>query len=203
MKRIITILSVIALFSTGVVFAANVNGIYKGFPIANVNINGVKIASDVPAILFDSRTLLPVRAVAESMNSVVQWDQKTQTAKLIKPAINMIFIGDIIEEEEGLTLKGAGSYFDTVGTDRWENFYVEIGPMENKTYEYRIAAYDPKGNVIGTSAVQSEVIDKYGLIAYIPVENMTYSIAGNYKFKFQVKFDGKFETLGETIAVVE
>lgn len=203
MKRILTVLIVITLLSTGVIFAANVNGIYKGFPVANVTLNGTKITSDVPAIIFDSRTLLPVRAVTEAVNSVVQWDQRTQTAIIIKPAINMIFVGNVAEAEEGLTLTGAGSYFNTVGTERWENLYVEIGPMDSKTYEYRVVVYDPKGNVVGSSAVESQVIDKRGLIAYIPVENMTYSIPGNYKFKFQIKFDGQFQSVGETVAVVE
>ncbi len=199
----IAALSVIAVLSTGIVFAASVNGDYKGFPITQVDINGVKVSTDVPGILFDSRTLLPVRAVAEAMNSVVRWDQKTMTAKIIKPTVNMIFAGDILEEEDGLTLKGAGAYFNTTGTGRWENMYVEIGPMENKAYEYRVAVYDPKGNVVGTSVVESHVIDKNGLIAYLPVENMTYSMPGDYKFKFQIKYDGKFETVGETVAVVE
>ncbi|MDD3168861.1 MAG: stalk domain-containing protein [Eubacteriales bacterium] len=203
MRRIITILFVIAILSTGVIFAANVNGLYKGFPIANVNLNGIKITSDVPAILFDSRTLLPVRSVTEAMNSVVQWDQKTQTATIIKPSINMIFVGDVIEEKEGLTIKGAGSYFNTTGSDRWENLYVEIGPMERRAYEYRIAVYDPKGGVVGTSAVETQMIDKRGLIAYIPVENMTYSLPGQYKFKFQIKYDREFQSVGETVAVVE
>jgi hypothetical protein len=205
MKRIITIISIAAILSTGVVFAAaSVSGNYKGFPIVNVTLNGIKINSDVPGINFDSRTLLPVRAIAEAMNSVIQWDQKTATAKIIKPTINMIFAGDITQESGGhITIKDAGSYFNTVGMDRWENLYVEIGPMESKTYDYRVIVYDPKGNVVGTSAVQSEAIDKDGLIAFIPVENMAYNYPGNYKFKFQIKYDGTFQTVGETVAVVE
>lgn len=205
MKRIITIISIAAILSTGVVFAAaGVNGNYKGFPIVNVTLNGAKVNSDVPGINFDSRTLLPVRAVAEAMNSVIQWDQKTATAKIIKPTINMIFAGDITQEGGGrITITDAGSYFNTVGTDRWENLYIEIGPMESRTYDYRVIVYDPKGSVVGTSAVQSEAIDKEGLIAFIPVENMTYRYPGNYQFKFQIKYDGTFQTVGETVAVVE
>lgn len=205
MKRIITIISIAAILSTGIVFAAaSVSGNYKGLPIVNVTLNGTKVNSDVPGINFDSRTLLPVRAVAEAMNSVIQWDQKTATAKIIKPTVNMIFTGDITNESGGhITIKDAGSYFNTVGTDRWENLYVEISPMESNTYDYRVIVNDPKGNVVGTSAVQSETIGKDGLIAFIPVENMTYKYTGNYRFKFQIKYDGTFQTVGETVAVVE
>lgn len=205
MKRIITIISIAVILSAGVVFSASsVNGNYKGFPIVNVTLNGTKINSDVPGINVDSRTLLPVRVVAEAMNSVVQWDQKTATAEIIKPTVNMIFAGDITQESGGhITIKDAGSYFNTVGTDRWENLYVEIGPMEGKTYDYRVIVYDPKGNVVGTSEVQSENIDKGGLIVFIPVENMAYKYPGEYKFKFQIKYDETFQTVGETVAAVE
>lgn len=203
MKRIISIVAAVAVISTGVVFAATINGNYKGFPIANVTLNGQKVSSDVPGIIFDSRTLLPVRAVAEAMHSVIQWDQTSMTAKIIKPAVNMIFAGNVTQESAGhLTITDAGSYFNTVGTGRWENLYVEIGPMESAVYDYRIVAYDPKGNIVGTSDVRSDRIDNSGLIAYIPVENMTYSYPGNYKFDFQIKYSGQFETVGETVAVV-
>lgn len=204
MKRIVTIISIAAILSTGAVFAAaSVNGNYNGLPIVNVTLNGTKISSDVPGINLNSRTLLPVRAIAEAMNSVIQWDQKTATAKITKPSINMIFAGEITEESGHITIKDAGSYFNTVGKERWENLYVEVGPMESSTYDYRVIVHDPKGNVVGTSEVQSEAIDTEGLIAFIPVENMTYIYPGNYKFKFQVKYDGTFQTVGETIAVVK
>lgn len=203
MKRIISIIAVIAVISAGTVFAANAGAYYKGFPIVNVALNGQKISSDVPGILLDSRTLLPVRAVAEAMHSVVRWDQKTMTAEIVKPTVNMIFAGDVTEESGGhLTINDAGSYFNTVGTDRWENLYIEIGPMESATYDYRVAVYDPKGSLVGTSEVQSKRIDQSGLIAYVPVENMTYSYPGNYRFDFQIKYDGQFETVGETVSVV-
>ncbi len=204
MKRIIMMIAIVAVISTGAVYAAvHVNGVYKGFPVVNVTLNGTKISSDIPGINFDSRTLLPVRAVTEAMNGIIQWDQKTATAKITKPTINMIFIGDVSEEEDGLTLRGAGSYFNTIGSNRWENLYVEIGPMEKKTYEYRVIVDDPKGNPVGTSAVRSEVIDNEGLIVFLPVENMTYSYPGVYRFKFQIKYEGTFRTVGETVAVVK
>ncbi len=196
-------LLVIGVFSSGVVFASGINGYYKGYPVAEVKLNGIKLAADVPAIILDSRTLLPVRAVAEAVNSVVSWDQKTMTAKIIKPAVNMIFAGSIKDDENGLILEGAGSYFNTTGTGRWENLYVEIGPMDSRIYEYRVAVFDPNGKMIGASDAVSNQIGKDGLIALIPVKNLTYSVPGNYKFKFQVKYDGKFENLGETVAVVK
>ena len=41
--------------------------------------NGERITLDVPAQLVGGRTLVPVRAVAESFGAMVDWDDSTQT----------------------------------------------------------------------------------------------------------------------------
>lgn len=44
-----------------------------------VKLNGLKINSDVPAQIVDGRTLVPLRAIFESLNMNVEWDDATQT----------------------------------------------------------------------------------------------------------------------------
>ena len=44
-----------------------------------IKVNGENITLDVPPQLVDSRTLVPARAVAESLNAKVDWDGDTQT----------------------------------------------------------------------------------------------------------------------------
>ena len=46
---------------------------------AAVVVNGERKEIDVPAQAIDGRTLVPVRAVSESYNCTVTWDQDTQT----------------------------------------------------------------------------------------------------------------------------
>lgn len=55
---------------------------YKGYAVVNVEVNGVSIVSDVPAINFDGRTMLPVRAIAEALGADVRWVAETQTVVL-------------------------------------------------------------------------------------------------------------------------
>lgn len=55
---------------------------YKGFQVVNVVVNGQPLISDVPAIMVDGRTMLPIRAVAEAMGAEVGWDAETSTVKL-------------------------------------------------------------------------------------------------------------------------
>ncbi len=47
-----------------------------------VTLNSEEIAFDQPPVIVDGRTLVPVRAVIEAMNGVVEWDEATQTATL-------------------------------------------------------------------------------------------------------------------------
>ena len=44
--------------------------------------NGEIIELDVPAQIINDRTLVPVRAVSESFNCKVGWDEATQTVAI-------------------------------------------------------------------------------------------------------------------------
>lgn len=48
-----------------------------------LNKNGVDIAIDVPAQIVDSRTLVPVRAISESFDCQVFWDDATRSVRVV------------------------------------------------------------------------------------------------------------------------
>ena len=48
-----------------------------------LNKNGVDIAIDVPAQIVDSRTLVPVRAISESFDCEVFWDDATRSVRVV------------------------------------------------------------------------------------------------------------------------
>lgn len=56
----------------------------KRVPIVNVELEGEKVKTDVPPIILNDRTLLPVRAVAESMGCNVRWNPDTYEVTLEK-----------------------------------------------------------------------------------------------------------------------
>ena len=49
---------------------------------AQIGINGVKSALDVPAQIVSSRTMIPARAVAEAFGCTVGWDGNTRTVTI-------------------------------------------------------------------------------------------------------------------------
>ncbi|MDP4181098.1 MAG: N-acetylmuramoyl-L-alanine amidase family protein [Bacillota bacterium] len=70
----------IALVSTS--FAANLSLTYDGSvhkyngKDIKLKVNGVTVASDIPPIIIDNRTLVPARAVFEKLGAQVTWDAK-------------------------------------------------------------------------------------------------------------------------------
>jgi len=41
-------------------------------------VNGEKIMLDVPAMIIEGRTMVPLRFISESMNATVEWDGEAQ-----------------------------------------------------------------------------------------------------------------------------
>ncbi len=78
MQRI-AILALVLLLVGGTVAYGSVNGTYQGYPVVKVVVNGTELQPDVPAIIMDGRTLLPVRAVAEALGATVEWQQESYT----------------------------------------------------------------------------------------------------------------------------
>ena len=89
MKKIIilfTIIMTILVFST-VSFANSniqiaVNGSSLGVPKVNVLMDGNALKSEVPSFIMGSRTLVPIRFVAESFGAIVDWENSTRTATI-------------------------------------------------------------------------------------------------------------------------
>ncbi len=90
MKKYLGLALVFSLMASTFVSAQGVTK-YKGYDVVDVKVNGNSLTLDVPAIIMDGRTLLPLRKVSESLNSVVTWDAAAKTASVLKPQVNIIF----------------------------------------------------------------------------------------------------------------
>lgn len=81
-RLLIVALIVTALFVGTAVYAQTGTGTFKGFPIVNIILNGKKLQGDVPAIMFEGRTLVPLRLVSEAFGVNLEWDGGTNTIKM-------------------------------------------------------------------------------------------------------------------------
>ena len=55
----------------------------------SVTLNGTELSFDQPPIAVNGRTLVPLRAIFESIGATVEWDQATQTVTSTKDDINI------------------------------------------------------------------------------------------------------------------
>ncbi len=92
MKRqtvfVVVLLSLLVGLSSVAIAEVKGNGLFQGFPIVNLEVNGKAVQSDVPAINFNGRTLVPFRAIGDAIGATVGWDGETQTASLDTPDLN-------------------------------------------------------------------------------------------------------------------
>lgn len=78
----------LCLLFAGVGWAAG--EMYNGYPVVNLVVNGNAVETDVPPVIMDGRTMVPVRFVAENLGAAVGWWNNTVniTTSMPWPALN-------------------------------------------------------------------------------------------------------------------
>lgn len=103
------LIGLIALMTiSGTAYAA-VNGTYKGRDIVSVLVNGKKVTSAVPGQLIDGATMLPLKAIAETLGARVDWDNIKKQASITTAQIPMQ------QPAQGLTLTQLNKVGESVG----------------------------------------------------------------------------------------
>lgn len=74
-----------------------------------VVINEEKLISDADPIVINNRTMLPMRAVMESLGAKVEWNEETQTARALKDDIEV----ELVVGEEYATVNGEEIWLDS------------------------------------------------------------------------------------------
>jgi len=131
-----TVLSLVILLAlTATVYAG---AQYKGYPVVNVLVNAWELAfDDVPAVILDGRTMLPVRKVAESMNAIVTWNEQSRSVSILKPEVSVVFT----ETEDGRTPKGAP--LSTFPATPYAKFlsYTSVNNLPGGKYDVFVGLY--------------------------------------------------------------
>jgi len=161
-KRIVSIALVITLLFTGVAYASSVNGLFEGFSIVNIFIDGKKIQGDVPAINFHGRTMVPVRFVSEELGANVEWDGNTASVYidssntsggLEKADLDQLKLISLIQHQYKY-LSDTGQSLAWIGTElqRFSNTYA------NSTYSHD-ENMEVLGNVMDNISGRLEIYD--------------------------------------------
>lgn len=190
---IITIL-VALLLTTGVMAAGNAIK-YKGYPVINVILNGMKFSvSDVPAISLDGRTLVPLKASVEKMDGIVNWDEKSKTATILKPETSIFFV--LLSDDEK-TIEDVDSSIPII--DEGKKFYSEadISGLPKGTYVIKSKIEDAGGTVVTESEEITYTIEQdNGMYEQLFEWDSFKVLPEAYKYKLEMKdSSGVFKTV--------
>jgi hypothetical protein len=137
MKKYLLIVLLLAMMPAASIYGATAAK-YSGYDVVNVTLNGSALTfDDVPPIIMDGRTLLPLRKVVESVNGIVSWDQATKTASVLKPHVNVVFT----ETTDGVNPKGAPQPVFPATTYEKILSYVSISNVPAGTYNVYVGIY--------------------------------------------------------------
>lgn len=90
---------------------------FGGLEVVRIVLDGKDIESDVPGVVLQGRTVLPVRALANALGLEVQWDAETKTVVLTRkvketPAPSTKGLGLAVSNADGVGLAIDGVIFD-------------------------------------------------------------------------------------------
>ena len=96
----------IALFLTGaMVMSALPAGVYADdYTQVNLLVEGQAVETDQPAVIVDSRTMVPVRVIAETLGCEVDWDVETKTVTFTQGSI----VATMVVGEKALNVTNNG-----------------------------------------------------------------------------------------------
>lgn len=85
MEKKVTILVICALLLGSIFVSAGFAspfGSFENLPVVRVLVDNRDLQGDVPGVIFQGRTLVPLRFVAEAMGAEVEWDEEIYTVSI-------------------------------------------------------------------------------------------------------------------------
>lgn len=205
-KGAASLVSLVLIMLAGTVLAGGVHGVYKGFNIVKLYVDGREIKSDVPAFILDGRSMIPARLLAEALGATVSFDQATYTvnvqSKDSQPLregfyvtdkdVGIMVVAPTLKKEAHGHIAGMGNKFLQVmvvvknfsQTEHWispETFSIMVGDVK---YDHVSVTFSNTARLIPRTVKPGEYAT--GIIIYEVPENASYFLVpGQMLYGFQ------------------
>lgn len=185
-RRLLTLMAGIFVLSTGVVAGASMWGDFDGYSKARVFVNGDEMQfsdSDVPPFIAHGSTVLPLRALTDTLQALVKWDNTNKTVYMYKPNVHMIFVREV--SKDYLTMKGP---FSKVSRGDTIDFIVfaQIDNLKTNVRSFKISVKSPSGVDVADPVEQTvtQTLDSY----WLPwkFSNVSFNEYGKYIVQFSI-----------------
>lgn len=187
-QRILALMLMFFVLSTAAVVASSIWGDFKGNNIARLIVNEETVEfgdTDVPPLIVDGKTVLPLRAVSDALQALVKWDNSNKTAYLYKPNVHMFFTTEVRKDSAivpfGVVEKGKEADFIV---------FAQVDNLKTKINSVRVSVVSPSGKSVITPVVKSISESKDSFWLKVPLYGVSFNEAGTYVVKFAMKQDG-------------
>ncbi|MDF2652340.1 MAG: copper amine oxidase [Paenibacillus sp.] len=187
-QRILALMLMFFVLSTAAVVASSIWGDFKGNNIARLIVNEETVEfgeSDVPPLIVDGKTVLPLRAVSDALQALVKWDNSNKTAYLYKPNVHMFFTTEVRKDSAIVP-------FGVVERGKEADFIVfaQVDNLKSSINSVQVSVVSPSGKSVITPVVKSISESKESFWLKVPLYGVSFNEAGTYVVKFAMKQDG-------------
>ncbi|MGO4276069.1 stalk domain-containing protein, partial [Paenibacillus sp. TAF58] len=142
-QRILALMLMFFVLSTAAVVASSIWGDFKGNNIARLIVNEETVEfgdTDVPPLIVDGKTVLPLRAVSDALQALVKWDNSNKTAYLYKPNVHMFFTTEVRKDSAIVP-------FGVVERGKEADFIVfaQVDNLKTSINSVRVSVVSPSG----------------------------------------------------------
>ncbi|MGG1553183.1 stalk domain-containing protein [Paenibacillus ferrarius] len=184
-QRIFALMVVLFTLSTAVVVGSSIWGEYKGYSIARLVVNGNTkefADSDVPPLIIDGKTVLPLRAVTNSLQGLVTWDDASKTAYLYKPNVHMFFTTEVKKDSAivpfGVVERGKSADFIV---------FAQVDNLKTSINSVRVSVISPSGKSVITPVEKSISESKESFWLKVPLYGVSFDEYGTYVVRFEMQ----------------
>lgn len=187
-QRIFALMLVFFVLSTAAVVASSIWGDFKGYNVARLIVNDSTQEfgdSDVPPLIMDGSTVLPLRAVSDALQALVKWDNSNKTAYLFKPNVHLFFTTEVRKDSAIVP-------FGVVERGKQADFIVfaQVDNLKTSINSVKVSIVSPSGQEAAAPVVKAITDSKESFWLKVPLYGVSFDEAGTYVVKFAMKADG-------------
>lgn len=188
-KRLVILVIVFVLVSAISVFARDAVQSFRGKDV-KVYINETQLTK--PGILVSEHTslknttMLPLREISETLQAIVNWDDKTQSVHIYKPNVHISLIEEI-EERRRKVHRIFGQVSHKLNVDF--AIFIEIDNITTQVHSVKVEMLDPKGHIVHDEIIETLAEKRNELWVTSRVSNFDFAEVGSYNIKVYMKIN--------------
>ncbi|GGG09569.1 copper amine oxidase [Paenibacillus abyssi] len=166
-RKLLILLLIMSLWGGTMLFADSATQKVRVF------INGSELNES--GLLTEGKTYLPLRQIANSVNSIIVWDENNKRASLFNPNVHMFLFQD--KTIFGNVTKGSRITFSV---------WAQVDNLKTDLSAVKIVIADPFGK---EELIQSQAVTKQKDNFWFPTKEIRYHFdsAGKYTVRFYMK----------------